>query len=936
MKAFDTEIFAQRRIRTTTLLTVIVVSIVFALSSSAFALEKVEIESAISRLQSDYPGVIFNDDGGIIRAIYGKPFGGGSSPIEAADGFRTAYANAIGAYPDELVRGSWLPSGDNIIPVMYDPETGEYKFTQVRYIQQIGGIPVFGSELKLLVRNEPGYPIVHASTTVRNVGDYDPADKASTNFTASRIMIQSSYPELEQFDEPKQVIYAGDYDSDAEPVLAFRLEAKSEDGALRRLFVTDAVTGNILYDEDRIIFEDISATISGLATEDGLAEQCGDEIITGMPHARLKIGIDTLYADSLGNIVVSTEGTDTVTLISELGGKYFDVENAVGFVSRISTMIAPPGPALIIHNSENSEFVRSQVNGYLHANAVRDMALSFNPSYPTVVNQTNFPVRVNRTDNYCPGNAWYDYSSINFCQSSSPYPNTAFSTVIYHEYGHHLVHTGGSGQDQYGEGMADVSAIMITDDPGLAYGFHGNCDYPLRTADNTMQYPCNGEAHYCGRLLSGCAWSVRNELLASYPDDYRQILGSLAINAILLHDGDDITPQIVTDWLVLDDDDGDIYNGTPHYDEICAGFSAHSMPCPELTVLAFVYPEGTPQSVQPEVETEFDMYIDAGTAAPLEGTTKLYYSINGGEFAEGTTTETNPSEFTLTLPSVECGDELSWYVQVDIEGGGTMYDPEDAPVSTYPIVVATEAVDVFVDDFEDHNGWTETGDATGGEWERGTPLGDGTFGDPTDDFDGSGQCFLTGNSAGDSDVDNGTTKLTTPRIDLTGTNSLIQYARWFSNSAGGTTYEDVMTVLISDDNGASWVEVETVGPTENCDGGWLVHKFRVNDFIEPNNLIRVRFEVSDIGGSSVVEAAIDAFSIVDYECIDYICGDIDGTVGIDIDDIVFLIDYVFTGGPAPDPVEAANVDCAGNTDIDDIVYLIAYVFTGGPEPCAGC
>jgi hypothetical protein len=66
------------------------------------------------------------------------------------------------------------------------------------------------------------------------------------------------------------------------------------------------------------------------------------------------------------------------------------------------------------------------------------------------------------------------------------------------------------------------------------------------------------------------------------------------------------------------------------------------------------------------------------------------------------------------------------------------------------------------------------------------------------------------------------------------------------------------------------------------------------------------------------------------------CGDIDWSGGVDIDDIVALIEYVFQGGLPPDPIEAGDVNCSGGVDIDDIVYLIAYVFQGGEEPCAGC
>lgn len=66
---------------------------------------------------------------------------------------------------------------------------------------------------------------------------------------------------------------------------------------------------------------------------------------------------------------------------------------------------------------------------------------------------------------------------------------------------------------------------------------------------------------------------------------------------------------------------------------------------------------------------------------------------------------------------------------------------------------------------------------------------------------------------------------------------------------------------------------------------------------------------------------------------DYICGDADGSGGVDIDDIVYLIVHVFQGGPAPDPVEAGDVNCSGGIDIDDIVYLIQHVFQGGNDPC---
>jgi hypothetical protein len=68
----------------------------------------------------------------------------------------------------------------------------------------------------------------------------------------------------------------------------------------------------------------------------------------------------------------------------------------------------------------------------------------------------------------------------------------------------------------------------------------------------------------------------------------------------------------------------------------------------------------------------------------------------------------------------------------------------------------------------------------------------------------------------------------------------------------------------------------------------------------------------------------------------YLCGDADGSEDIDIDDVVYLLAYIFADGPAPDPLEAGDTDCSGAIDIDDAVYLIAYIFIDGPEPCSDC
>ena len=70
-------------------------------------------------------------------------------------------------------------------------------------------------------------------------------------------------------------------------------------------------------------------------------------------------------------------------------------------------------------------------------------------------------------------------------------------------------------------------------------------------------------------------------------------------------------------------------------------------------------------------------------------------------------------------------------------------------------------------------------------------------------------------------------------------------------------------------------------------------------------------------------------------------GDIRGNVNyggddaIDISDLIFLVDYMFSGGLEPQCFEEADMNGSGGIDISDLIHLVDYMFSGGalPEPC---
>ena len=72
-------------------------------------------------------------------------------------------------------------------------------------------------------------------------------------------------------------------------------------------------------------------------------------------------------------------------------------------------------------------------------------------------------------------------------------------------------------------------------------------------------------------------------------------------------------------------------------------------------------------------------------------------------------------------------------------------------------------------------------------------------------------------------------------------------------------------------------------------------------------------------------------------CIPPIRGDalmdgVAGEPGIDIADLVYLVNYMFKEGPEPSCPEEADVNAVDGLDIADLVYLVNYMFKEGPEP----
>ena len=882
---------------------------------------------------------------GRINTVYGPAFSHGVTAAASAESFRLNNAEMFGVPAADLVAASPVPGGEHVQPIMYDQATGTYKFTGFFYTQQHQGVPVFRAVLKLLVRNEAGFPLVLASADLRDLSGmqfgpevaHAPMQPVAVESAMQRAMqVTFAAGGVPNVASTRRVIFAGVDDVAVAPRLADESVVEIDED--RWLIVTDAATGEVLYEEHMIYTVDINGTVSGMATEGIGTDICEAEVLTGLPYVQVSAGLDTAISDANGDFTITHGGASSISVVASITGTYFNVFDDATSIESVSDTITPPGPATLVFNALNTdELIRAQVNAYLGANVARDWVLQHNPSYPVIFAQQDMMVTVNISGGICPGNAFYSPGdqSINFCRAAGGSPNTAWTSVIYHEYGHHVVAMGGSGQGAYGEGTGDVLSVLILDSPLVGFGFFGNCTQSLRTADNTCQYDpidcssCGSAIHTCGTLLSGCVWSTRNNLVITEPVDYLDILSALAVNAVLMHTGSGIGFDITIAYLTLDDDDADILNGTPHYDEINNGFADHGLPGPEISLIAFTFPSGLPEMVAPGGTTSVPVEISPVLENPVPGTGKLFLDSGGG-FVEIAMDEIVDNSYDAVFPATPCGSALSFYFSADTDGGNTATWPSDAPLSVFSTISGTGSLITFSDDFQSDLGWSVSTTALDGPWERAVPIPHSTClrGNPGEDADGSGMCYVTDNAAPancNTDVDDGATVLTSPILDASAPETYINYSRWYDNTFGNAPNQDIFLVEVSDNGGASWSTLEVVGPGgPDADGGWVEASYRVGDFVANTDQFRIRFTASDTDPQSVVEAGVDALALTVIQCdgpsCPQDCGDMDGNVGIN-DFLVLLAQWGSVGS-------SCDID-GGGVGVNDFLNLLA---NWGPCP----
>ena len=269
---------------------------------------------------------------------------------------------------------------------------------------------------------------------------------------------------------------------------------------------------------------------------------------------------------------------------------------------------------------------------------------------------------------------------------------------------------------------------------------------------------------------------------------------------------------------------------------------------------------GLPTELSPGEPETVTISIDEN-ADTILGAPQLNFRAAGeASFSSVGFTSDGDGGLAATLPGFNCGDNPELFVSVETQVEGTLQFPTQG---TQAARVLT-SFDTLVDNAETNIGWTVSGDAIEGVWERGVPQNNGRD-DPPADFDGSGQAWLTGQEPFDdnSDVDGGETILTSPVFDYS-SGGTISYAYWAEDSVNPIGSEDGFFAEYSTNGGATWIRIRDYSTAF----GWRTDTIDVDTEIGTPETLQIRFIARDDEPGDVLEAGVDAFEFSRVECED--------------------------------------------------------------------
>ena len=542
--------------------------------------------SGSDALHADFPKVrIIRDDATGLLSIYGTHMTSADSPIAAVAEWLDAYGESLGIVGLDVSDATVRTVGHGPLRV-------------IALGQTLNGIPVINALARFVIAEDGGQSTalyVGARLAQREVESTSEA-LISANDALVGLQSFAGSHHLRTSGDPELVIRFEDHGSLLErPRKVWRIHATTLRSPIPQPYslYLDAQTGELLDPQNEMHSAGDALSVRGSVR--GYASPATNPDSTLYPpvdqpvnDARIYTDLgETTFSDLLGRYSFIIEPPDSSALQANIIGPWINIVDAEGPTLELASVIDRSTPKVtFVFNESQSEFATAQLNAFIHANVARRFYRQRQPDFTELDRQTTCTVNLG-SGNACGGGFDPVSLSLIFTRASDHCVNSAYSTVVTHEYAHFIVNRLElpTPQGPFGEGFADTVSLLVYDDPAVGRDYTGPDTVIRDIVPANQQYPCLGVDHTCGQVLAGVWWDIKLALQEKYGTDegqriVRQLFSNWSRITLGGNELDSAHPITVVELLTVADDDGEFDTLTPYFHEICEGFAQHNLACP--------------------------------------------------------------------------------------------------------------------------------------------------------------------------------------------------------------------------------------------------------------------------------------------------------------------------------------------------------------------
>ncbi|MBK8230136.1 MAG: immune inhibitor A [Candidatus Eisenbacteria bacterium] len=554
--------------------------------------------------------------------------------------------------------------------------------TFVHFEQQRSGVPIVGSRVTLAWHAAGRLALVDAATYSESA----PIEWGSIGAEQAALFALADLP---WGIRPEPVSVTSAYwpivrGTELALRAAHRVHFRTEDPPGDWWAVVDARDGTVL--SRRNVAADLE--VRGRVLADIEPATAGDPVTrAGLPLLNLTLGIGagtrTTRTDEAGRFRFFDLPAGRYLRRAELRGAGIwvrDAANALRTPSDTLTVVAGDSTD-VVWNVTNSSF--SQRDAYHHATIAYRWIRALDPGSALDTLDLGLELRVDDSSGHC--NAYWRGDYFSFMQAGSGCPSTArIADVVYHEYAHAVTQFCFAPfliPPDLNEGLSDYFAATLTGRPEIGLNFRGPGSF-LREIDTDRVWPADQsrDPHLQGLIVAGALWDLRAAVGAEVADrlaHYARYGAAQDMHAYLL------------DLLLVDDDNGDLLDGSPHFAEIVNAFRAHGLG--DYAVRINAAPLTDVEEPAPAIETEALLTSLLGLEADSIG---IYYALAPeGPFTRAPAISTDRRQvYRASIPTPPLGTTVWYYWAASDTTGNAARLPALAPTELFRFFVGRDLI----------------------------------------------------------------------------------------------------------------------------------------------------------------------------------------------------------------------------------------------------